>query len=352
MSRLRVLLTFGGRSGEHDVSIISASNILPFFNAERYEVLLLHIQRDSRWELCDRSAFKTDCSKIAELLPTVRGRPVFLSIGSPDGSHLVDAHSGETVSFDVVFSMLHGPNGAGGVMQGLWRAAGVPATGPSLIGAAIGFDKEVSKRLMIEAGLPVCRHRLLYKTDVDEAQFQILERLFGLPFLMKPANSGSSLGVHKVTNEANFFDAAEDILQYDKKILAEEFIVGNDLEVHCVGDFNNVMASIVGETVTGNDFYSYEAKYVQKRFPKNIPADIPDAVANDARSLSEKAFFVLEGRGYARMDLFYSVDGRLLFNEINTNPALFNIDHRKTPLPESGIPYDKLVDMLIDQAMI
>ena len=351
MPRHRILLTFGGRSGEHDISVISASNILPFFDPERHEVLLLHIQKDGRWELCDRAAFKTDCSKIDELLPTVRGRPVFLSIGGPSGSHIVDAQSGEAVYFDAVFSVLHGPNGAGGVMQGLWRAAGIPATGPSLIGAAIGFDKEVSKRLMIEAGLPVCSYRMLHEADVDETHFRVLERLFGLPFLMKPANSGSSLGVHKVTNETDFFDAAKDILQYDKKILSEEFIVGNDLEVHCVGDYNHATTSIVGETVTGDDFYSYEAKYVQKRFPKNIPADIPDAIANEARSLSEKAFFILEGRGYARVDLFYSVDGRLLLNEINTNPALFNINHRKTPLPESGIPYGKLIDRLIDQAV-
>jgi D-alanine-D-alanine ligase len=351
MNRLRILLTFGGRSGEHDVSVISASNILPFFDADRYDVLLLHVQKDGQWELCDRAAFKTDCSKIDELLPTVRGRPVFLSIGGPSGSHLVDAQSGEAVYFDAVFSVLHGANGAGGVMQGLWRTAGIPSTGPSLIGAAIGFDKEVSKRLMIEAGLPVCKYRLLHGADVDKMHFQTLESLFGLPFLMKPANSGSSIGVHKISNETEFFEAARDILQYDKKILAEEFIVGNDLEVHCIGDHNHVTTSIVGETVTRDDFYSYDAKYVQKRFPKNIPADISDAIANEARSLSEKAFFVLEGRGYARMDLFYSVDGRLLLNEINTNPALFNIDHRKTPLPESGITYGKLIDMLIDQTV-
>ncbi len=351
MSRLRVLLTFGGRSGEHDVSVISASNLLPFFDPERYEILLLHIHKDGRWELCDRDAFKPDCSKIDDLLPTIRGRPVFLSVGGPSGPHLVDVHSGEISRVDVAFSLLHGPNGAGGVMQGLWRAAALPATGPSLIGAAVGFDKEVSKRLMIEAGLPVCPHRTLYREDVNVKHYNRIKDRFGLPFFMKPANSGSSIGAHKIADQDDFFEAAKDILQYDKKILAEEFIVGNDLEVHCLGDHRSVATSIVGETVTGEDYYSYESKYIQKRFQKNIPAEIPDDIATAARALSEKAFLVLEGRGYARIDLLYSVDGRLLVNEINTNPALFNISHRKTPFPETGIPYDQLVDKLIEQAL-
>lgn len=356
-SNLRhILLVFGGRSGEHDVSAISASNILPYFDPRKYWVTLLYIARDGQWYLCDKDRFKCHSDVPDEIHASIDKRPAYLAIGVKNGFRLVDAQSDKPVRVDMVFSVLHGIRGAGGYMQGLYEIAGVQFVGPSVRGAAIGFDKDMMKRLWAYAGLPICNYLVFNKNDGDYAQWETIRQQLGTPVFVKPSNSGSSLGVHKVGTENDLNTALEDAFTYDDKVIIETCVEGSELELYCFGCGKEIKTTIVRETVVGTEFgyYSYEAKYGSNNATLNekyVPARIPESAHAKARHLGAEAYRVLDGRGLARIDLFYSKAGEVILNELNTVPSLMSPISQPSLWEHSGVSHYELVDMMISEAV-
>jgi len=355
-NRLHVLLAFGGRSDEHNVSLISASNIISHFNPEKYKLKLLYITKQGNWILCRKSGFKLHCDFPDQILSTITGVPVYLPIGRGKVSHIFTEDTEKPIKIDLVFPVLHGRNGAGGILPGLWETAGIPFAGPSLTGGAVGFDKDIMKRLLSEAGLPVCRYSVIHQNEYTPSCLDKLVKLFGLPFFIKPGNSGSSLGVHKIYKEADFADAVKDVFSYDNKLIVEEYIDGSELEVYCFASGDEIKTSIIRQTIVGPEyeFYTYEAKYGIDNGTaniKNIPADIPEKDYKKVKDLAVQAYKTLEGRGEVRFDLFYSNDGQIYINEINTVPALMTEQSQPSLWYESGISQEKIIDDMIFSAL-
>lgn len=356
-NKLNVLLTFGGRSLEHGVSLISASNLLSHFDPLKYCVNLLYIDREGKWTWCDAASFKTGSDLPEDILSTLSGRPVHLTVGQGDAPRFcvegMDA-SGDTI--DVVFTVLHGRNGAGGIMQGFWNTVGIPAAGPSLLGGAVGFDKDVMKRLLVQAGLPVCRYDVIHRDDDVQLRLERVKERFGIPFFIKPANSGSSLGVHKIYAHTDLDRAVEDVFSYDTKLIAEEYVEGSELEIYVFQRRDEIQTSVIRRTIVGPEhaFYTYEAKYGTENATANtktIPADIPPADYEQVKNLAVQAYKVLEGRGEVRLDLFYSSRGEIFINEINTVPALMSPESQPSLWQGCGISQGDIIDALITSAL-
>ena len=354
--KLNVLLTFGGRSDEHNVSVISASNVIAHFNPEKYNLKLLYITKDGNWILCDKSKFKLNCDFPEQIKPTIQGKPAYIPVGQGDLKNIFIKETEQPIQVDLVFNVLHGRNGAGGILQGVWDTVGILSVSPSLIGGVIGFDKDLMKRLLSNAGLPICKYKVILQKDYTPSCIEEIKKNFQLPFFIKPANSGSSLGVHKIFKESEFEEAAMDVFSYDNKLIVEEYIDGSELEVYCFAFGDKIQTSIIRQTIIGaeHDFYTYEAKYGTDNAItniKNIPADIPKNDYDKALSLAIQTYKALGGRGEVRMDLFYSGDKRLYINEINTVPSLMSEQSQPSLWHGCGLSHGKIIDKLISQAM-
>lgn len=355
-NKLNVLLTFGGRSDEHNVSIISASNVIQHFDPAKYNLKLLYITREGKWILCDKSKFKMDCDFPDQILPTIDGVPVFLPIGQGELHHLINQETGEKIKVDLVFTVLHGKNGAGGILQGVWETAGILSVSPSLIGGAVGFDKDVMKRLLSDAKIPICKYMVIQRQNYNPLFIDTIKENFKFPFFIKPANSGSSLGVHKIYRESDFEKAALDAFSFDSKLIVEEYIDGSELEVYCFASGNEVKTSIIRQTIIGteHDFYTYEAKYGADNDTtniKNIPADIPKDDYEKVKDMAIQTYKMLEGRGEVRMDLFYSSDKQIYINEINTVPSLMSERSQPSLWKGRGIAHGEIIDALISSTL-
>lgn len=355
-NKLNILLVFGGRSDEHDVSIISASNIIPHFDQSKYNLNLLYITKEGGWLLCDESRFKLNCDFPEQIKSTIKGVSAYVPIGQGDLKNIFIKKTDQPVQVDLVFNVLHGRNGAGGVLQGVWDTLGIVSVCPSLIGGVIGFDKDIMKRLLSDAGIPICRYKVVHKNDYKPSCIEEIKKNFQFPFFIKPANSGSSLGVHKIYKESEFEEGVTDVFSYDNKLIVEEYIDGSELEVYCFFSEDNVQTSVIRQTIIGaeHDFYTYEAKYGVDNATtniKNIPADIPKDDYDEALSLSIQAYKALEGRGEIRMDLFYSGDKKIYINEINTIPSLMSAQSQPSLWHGCGLSHGEIIDKLISQAI-
>ena len=250
-----------------------------------------------------------------------------------------------------MFPLIHGTFGEDGCLQGLLRLLNVPFVGAGVLGSAVGMDKDVMKRLLNHAGIPTVKFRVITRKSARETGFAVLEQELGLPFFVKPANAGSSVGVSKVASAAEFGEALRAAFRYDEKLLIEEGIHGRELECGVLGN-DEPAASVVGEVVVRDEFYSYEAKYVNENGAiLEIPALLSLEISEIVRELAVKAFKVLDCAGMARVDFFLADDGRVLLNEINTVPGFTNISMFPLLWEASGLSYSELVDRLIEFAI-
>ena len=353
MSKIHVLLTFGGESTEHDVSIITASNTFPYFQPEKYVVSLLYITKNGEWLLCDATKFERGCDDIVALKASIHGTPLTVTYrgGHAERVRFLAAGSSEPLRVDVIFNALLGQKGEDGRIQGMWEIFGIPYCGPGVIGAGVGFDKDVMKRLLKEAGLPICKHRTYFPQTISPTLFDEIQQAFGVPFIIKPANSGSSIGVHKIRQASEFADGITDVFRHDTKLIVEEFVDGSELELYCLGVNGEVKTTIIRETVVGTEFYSYEDKYVDERHvSKYIPARISQEMGNDVQRFAKQAYRILEGRGLARIDFFYSKTGNLFVNEINTIPCIMSHANQPPLWELSGISHETLMDLIVTAA--
>jgi D-alanine-D-alanine ligase len=350
--RLRVLLLFGGRSAEHDVSRVTAVAVASMLDPQRYEVVPVGITTDGRWLLAHDALRMLQSAPAA--LPAefaVEGEPV--AAPSDPTRHEIVSMSGETPPFavDVVLPLLHGPYGEDGTVQGMLELAGLPYVGSGVLGSAVGMDKIATKRMLAAAQLPYARYRA-HRAGHDDAAFaRLVEEELGLPVFVKPANLGSSVGVSKAHSPSELAAAIDLALGYDEWILVEEAVAGREIEVAVLGD-DPPEASVPGEVVPGAEFYDYADKYEDSAARLLVPAPLDDAAATAVRELAVQAFEACRLEAMARVDFFFEEGGRgFLVNEVNTIPGFTPISMYPRLWEATGLPYPRLLDRLVDLAL-
>ncbi|HEU5319035.1 MAG TPA: D-alanine--D-alanine ligase family protein [Chloroflexota bacterium] len=349
----RVGVIFGGRSGEHEVSLMSARSVLDAIDKDRYEVVPIGITKTGRWLPPARaqrlltgeapSAVQdAEGQSSAVLAPTQRSSMVVGSLGGALGEPL-----------DVVFPVLHGPYGEDGTMQGFLDLANIPYVGAGVLGSALGMDKGKMKEVWRYHGLPVVDWTVLRRFQWREDRDACLREAsrFGFPCFVKPANLGSSVGIGKAHDAAELPACIEEALRHDEKVIVEEFVDGREIEVAVLGN-HKPEASIPGEIVPSNEFYDYNAKYLDGKSEERIPAPLPSDIAERVRELAVKAFTALECSGMGRVDFFVTrLGNEVLLNEINTIPGFTPISMYPKLWAATGLPYDRLIDRLIELAI-
>ena len=304
--KLKIGVLFGGKSAEHEVSLQSAENIINSLDKNKYEIVSIKISKTGEF----------DFSKLEKV--------------------------------DVIFPALHGPFGEDGIMQGVFREMGKPFVGAGVLGSAVGMDKDVMKRLLLQAGIPIGKFVVWH--NHEKYNFAKIKKQLGLPMFVKPANMGSSVGVSKVKNEADFKKATSQAFLFDNKIIIEEFIDGRELECAVLGN-EFPMASVPGEIIPGQEFYSYDAKYLDSTSVCQIPAKVDKKTSKKIQELAIKTFQVLNCEGLGRVDFFLKKNSGVLVNEINTLPGFTNISMYPKLWEASGLPQTKLLDRLIELAI-
>jgi D-alanine-D-alanine ligase len=333
--KISVALIFGGRSAEHEVSLISALAVYKNLDASKFEVRSIYITKDGLW--------KTVPAPTTDLKSLSGGRAFpFL----PWGVRGLTGH----VQADIYFPVLHGPYGEDGTIQGLLEMAGVPYVGAGILGSALGMDKAAAKSLLRERGLPVVPWRVVHENDWRDGEAGVLRRIrreFALPFFVKPSNLGSSVGVTKVKDRKRTGEALETAFRYDAKIIVERGIAGREIECSILGN-ECPEASLPGEVIPSREFYDYRDKYLEGKTGFVIPARLPRAVTGKIRGLAVEAFQALGCSGMARVDFFLeSRTGRLFVNEVNTIPGFTEISMYPRLWEASGLAFPRLVERLI-----
>lgn len=346
-NKLRVAILFGGRSAEHEISLISARNIVAAMDKSKYEVIAIGIDNQGRWSYDKDARLLRDHQK--RVMPFDDARLTAILPGAKRSSLI--PLGGGSLGVDVVFPVLHGPFGEDGTVQGLLKLANLPFVGASVLGSAIGMDKDVMKRLLRDASIPVGRFHAYDRSTADRIQFSRIKKTLGQPLFVKPANLGSSVGISKVASSPELEAAVKKAFRFDNKILIEEFIEGREIECSVLGN-DDPIASLPGEIVTGHNFYSYEAKYIDDQGSRlEIPAKLPGATVKSVREIAITTYKTLCCEGMARVDFFLKNDGQVLVNEINTIPGFTQISMYPKMWEASGIPYPKLIDRLIQLAL-
>jgi D-alanine-D-alanine ligase len=345
--KTRVLLLYGGRSAEHDVSRATAVAVARALDRERYEVVPVAITTDGRWLLS--GAARAAIEAAPEALPgafPVEGAPA-----EGLGELVADPSARAALDVDVVLPLLHGPYGEDGTVQGLLELADLPYVGSGVLGSAVAMDKVMMKRAFAAAGIPTPRH-LVFRDGHDLGAFCVqVERDLGFPCFVKPANMGSSVGVSKARDRVTLDAACGLALSYDEWILVEEAVTGREIELGVLGD-DPPEVSVPGEVVPGDEFYSYADKYESDAADLLAPAPLTAEQTRDAQALAIRAFEACRCEAMARVDLFFEEDGRgFLANEVNTIPGFTPISMYPRLWEVSGVPYPELIDRLIELAL-
>jgi D-alanine-D-alanine ligase len=353
--KIRVAVIFGGRSGEHEVSLVSARGIMEAMDKDKYEVLPIGITKEGQWIASGdpmralQSGMTEGGSKPAALLgdPSQRG----LIRLEEQGKGLQAARLTEV---DVVFPVLHGPYGEDGTVQGLLDLANLPFVGAGVLGSALGMDKIVQKTVLRAHGLPVADFMSILRKEWEREPEAVIGRIMetlGCPCFVKPANLGSSVGISKAHNPEELPAALNEAARYDRKILVEEAIDAREIEVSVLGN-DEPMASVLGEIIPCNEFYDYEAKYIADNSQLLIPAPTSDKVKRRIQELAVQAYKAIDCAGMARADFFLErVTNRIFVNELNTIPGFTPISMYPKLWEASGISYSELIDRLIELAL-
>ncbi len=345
--RVRLVVLFGGRSAEHDVSRVSASHVLRAVDPERYDVVPIGIARDGTWRLSAEADELIRSGRAQEL-------PGSLAVDGPATAPETSLATNDPHVPTVVMPILHGPYGEDGTVQGLLELAGVPYVGAGVLGSAVSMDKAMAKKVLAAATIPQARWREVRRGELDDPTLtpSLFDEL-GDTVFVKPANMGSSVGVSKVTRRADLLDALRDALRYDDLVVVEQAVEGRELECAVIGN-DEPRASVVGEIVTGADFYDYEDKYLAGTSRQVVPAELPDDVSEAARALALRAYRALRVEGMGRVDMFlldHEVGHELLVNEVNTIPGFTPISMYPMMWQASGLAYAELIDELVELAI-
>ena len=355
--RIRLGVLFGGRSGEHEISLISAASVLKALDPRKYEVIPIGITREGQWRLGESP--KQLAAAPEQLLASVLREGDLVTAGAdPNGPSLVPMTSSRLPAgdhrLDVVFPVLHGTFGEDGTIQGLLELAQVPCVGAGVLASAAGMDKDVMKRLFRDSGLPVVDWVLVLRSDWEEHPERArreIRRKIGYPLFVKPANLGSSVGISKVHGPRELARALDHAARYDRKIIVECGVDAREIECAVLGN-DRPVASVPGEVIPVNEFYDYEAKYLKEGSKLVIPAKLSRGQVREVRELAVRAFQSIDCAGMARVDfLLDRGTGRWLVNEINTIPGFTPISMYPKLWEASGVSYPELIDRLIGLAL-
>ena len=350
-NKIRVGILFGGKSAEHEVSLQSAKSIVEAIDREKYEVVMIAVDKEGQWHLTDASRFllNADDPKLIQLNKVSDN--LALAPGKRSEQLISLTSHGSTAPVDVIFPVIHGPFGEDGTIQGLMKLANIPFVGPGVLGSAVSMDKDVAKRLLRDAGLSIARFLVFDRSSFNKIDFNEAKNQLGLPLFVKPANLGSSVGINKVNDREQFEDAVNDAFKYDNKIVIEEFIEGREIECSVLGN-DDPIASLPGEILPQDDFYSYKAKYIDEDGAiLDVPAKLPENIVKKVQDYAIKTFKVLCCEGMARVDLFLKENGEIVINEINTLPGFTKISMYPKLWGASGISYPELIHRLIQLAI-
>ena len=359
--KLRIGVIFGGRSGEHEVSIRSARSVIEAIDKSKYEVVPIAITKEGNW-LGPAAATKFFPAETQRLLADQRQSSADTNVtilGDPSRSGLVklDAGAGAPERLDVVFPVLHGTFGEDGTLQGLLEMAAIPFVGCGTLASACGMDKITMKALFKDAGLPICRHTWLLRSEWDNDKNPVIRKIvhkIGFPCFVKPANLGSSVGVSKATDKKSLTNAIELAARYDRKIMVEEEVVGREIECAVIGN-DEPRASLPGEYVIHEEsarFLDYTEKYSSTGHVEFIvPAKIPKATVKKIQSMAVAAYKAIDAAGLSRVDFFLKPDGEVLVNEINTLPGLTDVSGFPKMWEATGVPFRRVIDQLVEMAI-
>lgn len=326
---------------EHEVSLLSAKNVIDTLDRNKYEVFLIGIDKNGEWHLRDNNQYLADAHH-PKLVQFAGNKQPISVVPTEDGKQVVD----------VIFPVLHGPNGEDGTVQGLLKLANIPFVGAGVLGSAIGMDKDVMKRLLRDAKIPIAKFLCIHSHQLHTWSFEKVKGELGLPFFVKPANAGSSVGITKVKGESDFAAAIQKAFQYDRKILIEEFIEGREIECSVLGNEHPIV-SLPGEVITDTtEFNSYEAKYVDGSGAIfKLPIELPPDILSKVQTTALNAYQVLCCEGMARVDLFLKKNGEVIVNEINTIPGFTKLSVYPKLWEATGISLPELIDRLIQLAL-
>ena len=347
--KIRVGVLFGGQSAEHEVSLQSAKSVIEHLDSKKYDLFPIGIDKQGSWHFLNTEHFLLSLQQ--SRLPTLQLKDPHFPLMLPKllSKEIFFSPCILKETLDVLFPVLHGPNGEDGAVQGLAQLANLPYVGADILSSSMCMDKAIMKDQLKAAGLPVPHYLSFHRTDrIDEKE--ILQN-FPFPLFVKPANLGSSVGINKVHSKEEFWPCVKEAFLYDERILIEEGISGSELECSVLGDFDPI-ASLPGEIIPHHEFYSYEAKYLDKKGAEFIlPAKLAEDQIKEVQELSILAFKALRCEGMARVDFFLSDQGKFFINELNTIPGFTKISLYPRLWEISGIPYTQLIDHLIELAL-
>ncbi|HHV56639.1 MAG TPA: D-alanine--D-alanine ligase [Firmicutes bacterium] len=332
MAKLKVGIVFGGRSGEHEVSLMSAASVIKFIPREKYDPVLIGITKTGGW-LTEGNPWETLRKETAEP-------------GGPPPTALL-------AGLDVIFPVLHGPYGEDGTIQGLFEMCGVPYVGAGVLASSVGMDKVIMKQVFEASKLPIARYLVVWRHAWRREPAKtgdLIEERLGLPVFVKPANLGSSVGISKARTREELTAALQLATQYDRKVVVEEYIPCREFECAVLGN-DDPAASVIGEIVPHNEFYDYEAKYTDGVSDLIVPAAVPASVQSRVQELAVAAYKAIDCAGMARVDFFmHRETGQVIVNEINTIPGFTNLSMYPRLWEASGLSYPDLIDRLITLA--
>ena len=371
MKRLRIGVLYGGRSGEHEVSLASAAAVFANLDKKRYEPVPIRIDKDGRWALADRPPTATSAAEVIEQARLDAARPLrsgreahFMARPGEETILSIDRAAGHGdelgraivtgLNLDVIFPVLHGPYGEDGTIQGLLELANIPYVGAGVLASAVGMDKAMMKVVFVAAGLPVCPYRVFLRHEWERRRQAIVrevEAALGYPRFIKPANLGSSVGISKAKDSTGLSDGIDLAATFDRKIVVEAAVpAAREIECAVLGN-DEPEASVPGEIIPSREFYDYEAKYLDDASQTIIPADLSASAASEIRRLAIAAFRAIDGAGMARVDFLLSRhSGQIFLNEVNTIPGFTTISMYSKMWAASGVDYPALLDRLISLA--
>jgi D-alanine-D-alanine ligase len=356
--KIRIGLVFGGRSGEHEVSLASAESVMANMDRDKYEIVPIGITKEGSWLLGTEPRTLRAAEQNATHDAGLEETTAVTLTGDPRLRRLIPVENGQELGnrgvLDVIFPVLHGTYGEDGALQGLLEMANVPYIGCGVLGSALGMDKEKMKLVFQAVGLPVAEY-LVYRRNQWERSTEFIldavEQRLGFPCFVKPVNLGSSVGVNKAHDRNELEHAINVAADYDRKIIIERGINCREVECGVLGN-DEPIASVVGEIISSNEFYDYRAKYIDGKSQAVIPADIPQETAEEVRRQAVQAFLALDLSGLARVDFFLEKEtGQVYINEVNTLPGFTTISMYPKLWEASGLPYAQLMDRLIELAI-
>lgn len=344
---LKVGIIFGGKSGEHEISLMSATSVIRAIDSKKYEIVPIGITREGKWLLYDGPIDHIEegnWQEFAERALTENPEKYKLEVLAAGGQSLKSM-------IDFAFPILHGPNGEDGTIQGLFEMVDIPYAGCGVLASATAMDKCIAKELFGKAGLPICKHVTIQREEIKEDVYGVMNKIeknLEYPMFVKPANMGSSVGISKAKDREALRTALDEASIYDRRLIIEESVIGRELETGVMGNYDPKV-SAVGEIVASHEFYDYTAKYFDGGKSKIcIPAEIDEKIAKEMKQVAIKAYETLDCSGFARIDFFLEKDtNRVIINEINTIPGFTKFSMFPSLWEVAGVPYSQLIERII-----